>query len=93
MMSLSLWVNNDIMLHIKRQNVMQAVEDLRNGKPIVMVDDYDREFEGDIVLAAEKATAENLLFAMRHARGLMCLILHTGKTRPVWHSYDAFEWM
>jgi len=69
----SLGSPNDIMLHIKRQNVMQAVEDLRNGKPIVMVDDYDREFEGDIVLAAEKATAENLLFAMRHARGLMCL--------------------
>jgi 3,4-dihydroxy-2-butanone 4-phosphate synthase len=38
-----------------------------------MVDDYDREFEGDIVFAAEKATEENLLFAMRHARGLMCL--------------------
>ena len=69
----SLGSPNDIMLHIKRQNVMQAVEDLRNGKPIVMVDDYDREFEGDIVLAAEKATEENLLFAMRHARGLMCL--------------------
>jgi len=64
---------NDIVLHIKRENVMQAVEDLRNGKPIVMVDDYDREFEGDIVLSAEKATEENLLFAMRHARGLMCL--------------------
>ena len=72
----SLGSPNDIMLQIKRQNVMQAVEDLRNGKPIVMVDDYDREFEGDIVLAAEKATAENLLFAMRHARGLMCLFAH-----------------
>jgi len=70
---ISLGSPNDIMLQIKRQNVAQAVEDLRNGKPIVMVDDYDREFEGDIVLAAEKATAENLLFAMRHARGLMCL--------------------
>jgi len=69
----SLGSPNDIKLHIKRENVMQAVEDLRQGKPIVMVDDYDREFEGDIVLAAETATEENLLFAMRHARGLMCL--------------------
>lgn len=69
----SLGSPNDIKLHIKRENVMQAVEDLRHGKPIVMVDDYDREFEGDIVLAAETATEENLLFAMRHARGLMCL--------------------
>jgi len=70
---ISLGSPQDIMLHVKRQNVKQAVEDLRNGKPIVMVDDYDREFEGDIVLSAEKATEENLLFAMRHARGLMCL--------------------
>jgi len=70
---ISLGSPQDIKLHVKRQNVKQAVEDLCNGKPIVMVDDYDREFEGDIVLAAEKATEENLLFAMRHARGLMCL--------------------
>jgi len=70
---ISLGSPNDILLHIKRSNVMQAVEDLRKGKPIVMVDDYDREFEGDIVLAAETASEENLLFAMRHARGLMCL--------------------
>ena len=70
---LSLGSPQDIMLHVKRENVKQAVEDLRKGKPIVMVDDYDREFEGDIVLSAEKTTEENLLFAMRHARGLMCL--------------------
>jgi 3,4-dihydroxy-2-butanone 4-phosphate synthase len=63
----------EILIHIKRSNVKQAVEDLKIGKPIVMVDDYDREFEGDIVLAAEKVTKESLLFAMRHARGLMCL--------------------
>ena len=69
----SLGSPNEIILNLRQSNVKQAVEDIRNGKPIVMVDDYDREFEGDIVLAAEKATEENLLFAMRHARGLMCL--------------------
>ena len=69
----SLGSPNEIILNLRQSNVKQAVEDVRNGKPIVMVDDYDREFEGDIVLAAEKATEENLLFAMRHARGLMCL--------------------
>jgi 3,4-dihydroxy-2-butanone 4-phosphate synthase len=51
----------------------QVIEDIKNGKPVIVVDDYDREFEGDIVLSAEKATAENLIFAMRHAKGLMCL--------------------
>jgi 3,4-dihydroxy-2-butanone 4-phosphate synthase len=69
----SLGSPNEIILNLRQSNVKQAVEDIRNGKPIVMVDDYDREFEGDIVFAAEKATEENLLFAMRHARGLMCL--------------------
>ena len=69
----SLGSPNEIILNLRQSNVKQAVEDIRNGKPIVVVDDYDREFEGDIVLAAEKATEENLLFAMRHARGLMCL--------------------
>lgn len=69
----SLGSPEEIILNLKQSNVKQAVEDIRNGKPIVMVDDYDREFEGDIVLAAEKVTEENLLFAMRHARGLMCL--------------------
>jgi 3,4-dihydroxy 2-butanone 4-phosphate synthase/GTP cyclohydrolase II len=51
----------------------KAIQDIQNGIPVVLVDDFDREFEGDIVLAAEKATKYNLNFAMRHARGLMCL--------------------
>jgi 3,4-dihydroxy-2-butanone 4-phosphate synthase len=51
----------------------QILEDIKNGKPVIVVDDYDREFEGDLVIAAEKATVENLIFAMRHAKGLMCL--------------------
>lgn len=70
---ISLGSPEEIILNIKQSNVKRAIEDIRNGKPIVMVDDYDREFEGDIVFSAEKATEENLLFAMRHARGLMCL--------------------
>ncbi len=48
-------------------------QDILNGKPIIVVDDYDREFEGDIVIAAEKASMYNLTFAMKHAKGLMCL--------------------
>ena len=69
----SLGSPNEIMLQIKRNNVNQAVEDIKNGKPIVMVDDYDREFEGDLVIAAECVNENNLLFSMRHAKGLMCL--------------------
>lgn len=51
----------------------QILSDIRIGKPVIVVDDYDREFEGDIVLSAEKANVENLIFAMKHAKGLMCL--------------------
>jgi 3,4-dihydroxy 2-butanone 4-phosphate synthase/GTP cyclohydrolase II len=53
--------------------VQQVIQDIKNGKPVIVVDDYDREFEGDIVLAAEMADEYNLVFAMRHAKGLMCL--------------------
>lgn len=51
----------------------EILADIRNGKPVLVVDEYDRENEGDIVLAAEKATRDNIVFAMRYARGLMCL--------------------
>ena len=53
--------------------VQQVIQDIKNGKPVIVVDDYDREFEGDIVLAAEMANEYNLIFSMRHAKGLMCL--------------------
>ena len=54
-------------------SIKSILEDVRNGKPVVIVDDKDREDEGDIVIAAEKATIQNLVFAMNHARGLMCV--------------------
>ena len=58
-----------------KEKLQQIVEDIKKGKPVIVVDDYDREFEGDIVLSAERATAENLIFCMKHAKGLMCLPL------------------
>tara|TARA_Y100000593_G_scaffold4890_1_gene9634 strand:- start:15660 stop:17015 length:1356 start_codon:yes stop_codon:yes gene_type:complete len=52
---------------------LTALDELRRGKPIVLVDEYDRENEGDIVLAAETLTPDSLLFAMNEAGGLMCI--------------------
>lgn len=49
------------------------IHQIFNGVPIIVVDDLDRENEGDIVIAAEKATTNNLAFMMREARGLMCI--------------------
>ena len=53
----------------------EALEALRNGKMVILVDDEDRENEGDLVLAAELATPEAINFMATHARGLICLAL------------------
>jgi 3,4-dihydroxy 2-butanone 4-phosphate synthase/GTP cyclohydrolase II len=53
----------------------QAVEDVREGRFVVVVDDPDRENEGDLVIAAQFATPETINFMATHARGLICLAL------------------
>src|SRR5438067_5367675 len=54
-------------------SVEEAVEELRAGRMVVMVDDEFRENEGDLVIAAEKVTPEAINFMMRNACGLVCL--------------------
>jgi len=51
----------------------KAISDVKLGIPVVVIDDKDRENEGDIVIAAEMANKSNINFCMKHARGLMCL--------------------
>jgi len=53
----------------------EAIEDIRAGKMVIMVDDEDRENEGDLVLAAEKVTPEAINFMAKYGRGLICLAL------------------
>ncbi len=55
--------------------IEQAIEDLRNGKIIIVADDEDRENEGDLVCAAELVTPEMINFMTLHGRGLICLAL------------------
>ena len=52
-----------------------ALEDIRQGKMVILVDDEDRENEGDLTMAAEKVTAEAINFMARYGRGLICLSL------------------
>ena len=52
--------------------IEQAIEDIKNGKMLVVVDDEDRENEGDIIVAAETLTPEHMNFMATHARGLIC---------------------
>src|SRR5205085_9162869 len=55
--------------------VEEAVEEIRQGRLIVLVDDEDRENEGDLAMAAEKVTPEAINFMAKHGRGLICLPL------------------
>jgi 3,4-dihydroxy 2-butanone 4-phosphate synthase / GTP cyclohydrolase II len=56
-------------------SIEEAVEDIRQGKMIVLVDDEDRENEGDLTMAAEKITPEAINFMAKFGRGLICLSL------------------
>ena len=58
--------------------IPEAVEDFRNGRMLVIVDDEDRENEGDLAIAAEMVTPETINFMAKHARGLICLSLDAG---------------
>ena len=59
-------------------SIEDVLEDLRQGKMIILVDDEDRENEGDLTMAAEKATPEAINFMAKYGRGLICLSLdHT----------------
>ncbi|MFS0490439.1 bifunctional 3,4-dihydroxy-2-butanone-4-phosphate synthase/GTP cyclohydrolase II [Leadbetterella byssophila] len=53
-------------------SIEEAIEDIRNGKIIIVVDDEDRENEGDFICAAEKVTPEMVNFMVKEGRGLMC---------------------
>ena len=57
-------------------NIKDALEDLKQGKMIILVDDEDRENEGDLTIAAEKINPEAINFMAKYARGLICLSLH-----------------
>ena len=57
---------------IKLDGIEEALEDFRNGKFVIVVDDEDRENEGDLIIAAEKITPEDVNFMLKNARGVLC---------------------
>ena len=54
------------------RNIEQALDDIREGKFVIVVDDEDRENEGDFIIAAEKITPEKVNFMLQHGRGVLC---------------------
>lgn len=61
------------MMKFKFNTIEEAIEDIKNGKMVVVVDDEDRENEGDLLMAAEKATPESVNFMATYGRGLICM--------------------
>ena len=57
----------------KFSKIEEAIEDIKEGKMVIVIDDEDRENEGDIIIAAEKATPESINFMAKYARGLICM--------------------
>jgi 3,4-dihydroxy 2-butanone 4-phosphate synthase/GTP cyclohydrolase II len=74
-----------------------VIRDIRAGKPVIVVDDAERENEGDLVLAAEKATGKNINFMMRYGRGLICAPItaerasRLGLSRMVLDNRESFK--
>jgi riboflavin biosynthesis protein ribBA len=60
------------MENIKLDRIEDAIEDFREGKFVMVVDDEDRENEGDLIIAAEKITPEDVNFMLKNARGVLC---------------------
>lgn len=59
-------------MEFKLSTIEEAIEDFRLGKIVIVVDDEDRENEGDFIIAAEKVTPEIINFMMHHGRGVLC---------------------
>jgi len=60
---------------IKFNTIEDAIEDIKNGKMVIVVDDEDRENEGDLIMAAEKVTPEAINFIAKEARGMICMAI------------------
>ncbi len=69
------WTDEDVMHPDPLVRVTRAMDELRAGRMVILVDDEDRENEGDLVLAADLATPAAINFMATHARGLICLSL------------------
>jgi 3,4-dihydroxy 2-butanone 4-phosphate synthase / GTP cyclohydrolase II len=68
---------------IKLNTIEEAIEDIRQGKVVIVVDDEDRENEGDFLAAAEKITPEMINFMATHGRGLICVPLTESRCKEL----------
>lgn len=67
----------------KFNNIEEAIEDIKNGKMVIVVDDPDRENEGDLLMAAEKVTPESINFMAKYGRGLICMPMEEDRLKEL----------
>ena len=72
-------------------SIEDAIREIRKGKFVILVDDEDRENEGDLVIAAEKVTPHSINFMAKHARGLICLALTPDRVEDLHLPQQAVE--
>ncbi len=70
-------------MKIKLNTIEEAVNDIKAGKLIIIVDSPDRENEGDLIMAAEKVTPESINFMAKHGRGLICVPMESDKLKKL----------
>ncbi len=71
------------MENIKLDRIEDALEDFRQGKFVMVVDDEDRENEGDLIIAAEKITPDDVNFMLKNARGVLCVPMTLARCREL----------
>ena len=71
------------MENFKLNTIEEALEDFREGKFVIVVDDEDRENEGDLICAAEKITPEMVNFMLKNARGLLCAPITISRSKEL----------
>lgn len=77
--------------NIKLNSIEEAIEDFRKGNFVVVVDDEDRENEGDLIIAAEKITPEQVNFMLQHARGVLCAPITKQRCKELQLGYQVEE--
>lgn len=77
--------------NIKLDTIEDAIEDFRKGQFVIVVDDEDRENEGDLIISAEKITPEQVNFMLQHARGVLCAPLTKKRCKELDLGYQVEE--
>ena len=68
---------------MKLSTIKEAINDFKNGKMLIVVDDENRENEGDFIISGEKATSDDINFMMKYGRGLICTSISSDKAKEL----------